>query len=120
MAPRRRDHAQPADALAMLKADHQKVRELFTHYEATPHPEAKWTIVEDVCGELEIHAQLEEQVFYRVIADQSAKGEWLAQASLEDHQMLKHLLQELRVTGPQIRGFDAKVKALITSWKTTW
>jgi hypothetical protein len=56
MATRRSDHAQPADAIAMLKADHQKVRDLFMQYETTTNPEAKWTIVEDVCVELEIHA----------------------------------------------------------------
>ena len=113
MATRRHDYAQPADAIAMLKADHQRVRDLVAHYEATTNPDAQWTIAEEVLGELEVHAQLEEQVFYPAVADQSDEGERLAQGSLEEHQILRHLIQELRGMGPQIRGFDAKVKALI-------
>src|SRR5438132_13844722 len=113
MATRRNDDAQPADALEMLKADHQRVRDLFAHYEATTNPDAQWMIAEEILGELEVHAQLEEQVFYPAVADQSDEGERLAQGSLEEHQILRHLMQELRGMGPQIRGFDAKFKDLI-------
>jgi Hemerythrin HHE cation binding domain len=70
MTPRRND-APPADAIAMLKADHQRIRDLVAHYEATTNPEAQWTIAEDVLGELDVHAQLEEQSFYPAVADQS-------------------------------------------------
>jgi len=113
MTPRRNDDTHPADAIAMLKADHQRIRYLAAHYEATTNPEAQWTIAEDVLGELEVHAQLEEQIFYPAVADQSDEGERLAQGSLEEHQILRHLIQELRDMGPQIRGFDAKFKDLI-------
>ena|SRR5206468_7602074 len=113
MTPRSNDDTHPADALAMLKADHQRIRDLVAHYEATTNSEAQWTIAEDVLGELEVHAQLEEQIFYPAVADQSDEGERLAQGSLEEHQILRHLIQELRDMGPQIRGFDAKFKDLI-------
>jgi len=113
MATRRHDYAQPADAIAMLKADHQRVRDLVAHYEATTNPDAQWTIAEEVLGELEVHAQLEEQVFYPAVADQSDEGERLAQGSLEEHQILRHLMQELRSMGPHVHGFDAKFKDLI-------
>ncbi len=113
MTPQRNDDAHPADALEMLKADHQRIRELCAHYEATTNPDAQWTIAEDVLGELEVHAQLEEQVFYPAVADQSDEGERLAQGSLEEHQILRHLIQELRAMGPHVHGFDAKFKDLI-------
>ena len=113
MATRRHDYAQPADAIAMLKADHQRIRELVAHYEATTNPETQWTIAEDVLGELDVHAQLEEQIFYPAVADQSDEGERLAQGSLEEHQILRHLIQELRGMGPHIRGFDANFKVLV-------
>ena len=113
MATRRNDYAQPADALEMLKADHQRVRDLFAHYEATTNPEAQWTIAEEVLGALDVHAQLEEQIFYPAVADQSDEGERLAQGSLEEHQILKHLMQELRGMGPHVHGFDAKFRDLI-------
>src|SRR2546428_155666 len=112
MAPGRNDYAPPADAIAMLKADHQRIRYLAAHYEATTNPEAQWTIAEEVLGELDVHAQLEEQVFYPAVADQSDEGERLAQGSLEEHQILRQLIQELRAMG-QVHGFDAKFKVLV-------
>ena len=48
MPSRQNDHEQPADAIAMLKADHQKVRELFQQYEATGDPSAKRNVAEQV------------------------------------------------------------------------
>jgi hypothetical protein len=63
MAPQCNDDAPLTDAIAMLKADHQRVRDLVAHYEVTTNPDAQWTIAEDVLGELEVHTQLEEQVF---------------------------------------------------------
>ena len=113
MTPQRHDDAHPADAIAMLKADHQRIRDLVEHYEATTNPEAQWTIAEEVLGELDVHAQLEEQIFYPAVADQSDEGERLAQGSLEEHQMLRHLIQELWDMGPQVHGFDAKFNVLV-------
>jgi hypothetical protein len=113
MTPRRTDDTHPADALAMLKADHQRIRDLVAHYEATTNPETQWTIAEDVLGELDVHAQLEEQVFYPAVADQGDEGARLAQGSLEEHQILRQLIQELRDMGPQVHGFDAKFKVLV-------
>ena len=84
MTPRSNDDTHPADAIAMLKADHQRIRELVAHYEATTNPETQWTIAEDVLGELDVHAQLEEQIFYPAVVDQSDEGERLAQGSLEE------------------------------------
>ena len=44
MPSRRNDHAQPADAIALLQADHQRIKDLFAHYEATatPQPNGRW------------------------------------------------------------------------------
>jgi hypothetical protein len=56
------DH--PEDAIAMLHADHQKVRDLFRHYETTPDPDTRRQIAHHVCTALARHAQLEETLFY--------------------------------------------------------
>jgi hypothetical protein len=98
MTPQRNDDAPPADAIAMLKADHQRIRELCAHYEATTNPDAQWTIAEDVLGALDVHAQLEEQVFYPAVADQSDEGERLAQGSLEEHQQFPLMTRESSAT----------------------
>jgi hypothetical protein len=56
--------AQFEDAIVMLKAEHQKVRELFQQYTAAGDQRMKQQIAQQVFVELETHAQLEEIVFY--------------------------------------------------------
>jgi len=48
MPSRQNDHAQPADAIAMLKADHQRVKDLFAQYEAADNVETKRTLADQV------------------------------------------------------------------------
>jgi hypothetical protein len=62
MATRRHDTGPPEDAIEMLRADHQKVRELFQDYEAAQDQRAKRKIAQQIFVELETHAQLEESV----------------------------------------------------------
>src|SRR5204862_1258164 len=53
--------------IAMLKADHKKVKKAFKDFEkldAQEDPDSAQALVEQTCTELEVHAELEEQVFY--------------------------------------------------------
>ena len=56
MAKRHDKMGQPKDAIAMLKADHQRVRDLFQEYEAAQDQQAKRDIAEEAFVELEMHA----------------------------------------------------------------
>jgi hypothetical protein len=47
---------QSMDAIALLKADHQRIKDLLAQYEGTSNAEAKWTLAEEVFVELETHA----------------------------------------------------------------
>ena len=54
--------------LAMLKADHKKVKALFDEYEdATPRKQQD--IAETAIQELDIHAELEEELIYPAIRE---------------------------------------------------
>lgn len=46
------------DAIAMLKEDHQRVKDLFAQYEATSNAEAKRMLAEQVFVELETHVRI--------------------------------------------------------------
>jgi hypothetical protein len=48
---------QPDDAIAILKADHQKVQELFASYERAQDFPTKQQIADQVFTALHIHAQ---------------------------------------------------------------
>jgi hemerythrin-like domain-containing protein len=113
MPSRRNDHAQPGNAIAMLKADHQRVKDLFAQYEGTSNAEAKWTLAEEVFVELETHTQLEENVFYPAVNEETEEGPELVKESLHEHATVKQLMQALRQMGPQSNAFDAKFHELI-------
>jgi hemerythrin-like domain-containing protein len=109
----RQNHQQPADAVAMLKADHQRVKDLFAQYEATENVETKRTLAEQVFVELETHAQLEENVFYPTVNEETDEGPELVQESLSEHETVKTLIQALRDMAHDTDEFDAKFQELI-------
>jgi hemerythrin-like domain-containing protein len=113
MPSRQNDHAQPADAIAMLKADHQRVKDLFAQYEATSNLDTKRTLAAQVFVELETHAQLEENVFYPAVNEETDEGPALVKESLSEHETVKTLIQELRSMAHDTDEFDAKFQELI-------
>ena len=113
MPSRQNDQAQPADAIAMLKADHQRVKDLFAQYEATSNPDTKRTLADQVFVELETHAQLEENVFYPAVNEETEEGPELVKESLSEHETVKKLIQELRGMAQATDAFDAKFQELI-------
>src|ERR1051325_2868823 len=63
--PQKNGEAQPnADPLAMIRADHPKVEQLFGAFEKAKATEEKYQLVEQICHELMIHTMLEEEIFY--------------------------------------------------------
>ena len=112
--PKRDDMmGQPTDAITMLKEDHQRVRDLFQEYEATDDPRVKRELAEEACTELEIHTQLEKQIFYPTVNEETDDGPELVRESLDEHETMKNLIQGLRDMGPDHKAFDAKFKELM-------
>ena len=113
MPNRHNDHAHPDDAIAMLKEDHRRVRDLFQEYQAATDPRTKRELAEEACTDLETHAQLEEQIFYPAVHEDSEEGPALVQEALQDHQQVKDLIAGLREMGPDTHDFDANFRALM-------
>jgi hemerythrin superfamily protein len=106
---------QPADAIEMLKADHRRVRALFQRYDETDDQGMRQGIVAELFVELELHTQLEESVFYPAFADESnQEGQELVAASLEDHEDIDVLVEELRGLEADQEAFAAKFPELRT------
>jgi iron-sulfur cluster repair protein YtfE (RIC family) len=88
---------QPEDAIELLKADHRKVKDLFQKYENTSNQKTRQQIAEQVFTELEVHAQLEETVFYPAFAQEAdQEGKQLVEEACQEHQTVKDLIAELR------------------------
>jgi len=106
---------QPADAIEMLKADHRRVRALFQRYDETDDQAMRQGIVAELFVELELHTQLEETVFYPAFADETNQaGQDLVAASLDDHEDIDVLVEELRGLEADQEAFAAKFQDLRT------
>ncbi|MGE3541306.1 MAG: hemerythrin domain-containing protein [Candidatus Tectimicrobiota bacterium] len=102
-----------ADAIAMLKADHQRVRDLFARYQSADSLQAKRTIAAEAFVELEVHAQVEEHVFYPAVNEETEEGPELVKEALAEHETVKQLIQALRAMEPSDTEFDARFQELI-------
>ena len=57
------------NAVELLKADHEKVKKLFTQLESGAASDQK-NLAEQIFNELDVHATLEEEIFYPAVRDQ--------------------------------------------------
>jgi hemerythrin-like domain-containing protein len=105
----------PSKATEMLKDDHDRVRGLFREYESQGDRahQRKRALVDQVSNELEIHAKLEEQIFYqafRGVRDEKPRD--IVRESFEEHLIVKRLVAELAAMEPSDEQYDAKVTVL--------
>jgi len=99
------------DAVALLKQDHRTVEELFEQFEKASGDGRKQKLAEQICLELSVHAQIEEEIFYP--ACEGKVEEDLLQESYVEHDGAKVLIAEIMAGGPkEDEYYDAKVKVL--------
>jgi hemerythrin superfamily protein len=104
----------PEDAIALLRADHDKVRDLFRTYATESDPPTKREIAALVCRELEMHAELEETVFYPAFhAVTDDEGHQLVAEARAAHQTIQELVEDLRDPDLENAAFEARVLRLM-------
>ncbi|RZL04259.1 MAG: hemerythrin domain-containing protein [Rubrivivax sp.] len=103
--------AKPKDAIALLKADHKLVNELFEQYEKTRSAAKKKQLVSQICAELTVHAQVEEEIFYPAVKQALKDKELIPEATVE-HATLKDLIAQVEGVEPDGEMFDAKIKVM--------
>ncbi len=101
----------PEDAIALLKADHAKVGALFADYEHTRSPAKKKKLVAEICNELSVHAQIEEEIFYPDVKA-ALKDKVLVPEATVEHAGVKDLIAQIEGIEPDGEMYDAKVKVL--------
>ena len=103
------------DAITLLKDDHKTVEQLFKRFEKAGDKAyaEKRKIVDRIIEELSVHAVIEEQIFYPVARATVPDTEDIALESLEEHHIVKWVLDELDGMDPENERFDAKVTVLI-------
>jgi hypothetical protein len=100
------------DITKMIRMDHSHVILTFHKYEVDASPSKKQAIVKTVLLALEIHAQLEEEIFYPALEEVAAGDEALAKARPE-HDEMKRLISRLRDMSPGDPDYDTTFMELV-------
>lgn len=101
----------PQEATSLLRADHKLVDSLFKEYEKARSSTKKKALVAQICQELTIHAQIEEEIFYPQVKEALKDKELIPEATVE-HATLKDLIAQIEDAEPDEELYDAKVKVL--------
>ncbi len=99
------------DAIALLKADHAAVSQLFAEYAKSRSASTKQALVAEICTSLAIHAQIEEEIFYPAVKA-ALKDKLLVPEATVEHAGVKGLIAQLRGLEPDGEMYDARVKVL--------
>lgn len=85
------------DAIKLLTADHAKVKKMFREFEKLHKKndkEGKEELAAEICNELTIHAQLEEEIFYPAARNAIDDDDLMNEAEVE-HASAKDLIAQI-------------------------
>lgn len=105
------------DACDLLDADHKAVKKMFNAYDELAGSKARGAmqkrldLARQICHELTVHAQIEEEIFYPALRAALKDTDMLAEAEVE-HAGAKDLIAQIEALSEPDEMFDAKVKVL--------
>lgn len=108
----RGEKARIPNAIALLKADHRAVEDLFEEYEHARQRNRKQAIVRQICEELTLHAQLEEEAFYPAAQKALADDKDLVNEAIVEHASLKWLISQIEGMQDDSEMYAAEVTVL--------
>jgi hemerythrin-like domain-containing protein len=100
------------DALQLLREDHKHVKELFKQFEDADDSRTKGRIVGEALTALEVHAEIEEKIFYPAVRKEADPDDGQMDEAEEEHHVAKLLIAELRKMKPTAERYDAKFTVL--------
>src|SRR5690606_16564480 len=100
-----RDAAHPAGKTMFTDSDD------LTNSRGRPVAQKKMDLARQICHELTVHAQIEEEIFYPALRAVMKDTDLLAEAEVE-HQSAKDLIAQIEAMGEADEMFDAKVTVL--------
>ena len=110
----RNNSAARSEIIEELKEDHKRVRQAFREAEkldAEEDGEELKALVDQTCAELEVHAQLEEELFYPAAREVLKEADLVDEAEVE-HMSAKALIAQLREMSPEDEKYAATFKVL--------
>src|ERR671934_133173 len=97
-------------ATDMIRADHARVLSTFHRYKTDASVATKRSLIASICLALDVHAQIEEEIFYPAMAsvDSALVGRFIP-----EHDRMRGLIGELRSAEPAEPQYDARVMELM-------
>lgn len=107
------------DAMELLRQDHERVRQLFTEFESlqreqSPDRQRITQVVQTISAELNMHAQLEEEIFYPAV-EQATGDTQFVQHAREDHRQVRELVLTLTTMQADDPGLATTITALASA-----
>jgi hypothetical protein len=99
------------DAIALLKADHREVEGWFDDFEKTKSDSKKQKLANQICMALEVHTEIEEEIFYPACREAGIEEDMMDEADVE-HDGAKKLIAEIQDGKAGDDHWDAKVHVL--------
>lgn len=102
------------DAISYLRAEHDRVEDLFASFDEIKYGRAdadKQRIVGEVCRELRLHAAIEEELFYPAVRGEIADDDLMNEATVE-HDGIERLVADLEAMEPEDDMVNAKMHVL--------
>jgi hemerythrin superfamily protein len=100
------------DITNLIRMDHTHVLAAFRRFRSHLPAGRKRALVANVCLALDVHAQLEEEIFYPALRAVAAGNETLEKSEPE-HDEMRALIGALRLLDPQDADFDDTFRQLI-------
>ncbi|HEU4620913.1 MAG TPA: hemerythrin domain-containing protein [Burkholderiaceae bacterium] len=97
----------------MIRMDHTHVVAVFHRFKTDTSPQKKLALVRNACLALEVHAQLEEEIFYPALRGAPGVDEQVLEKSKPEHDEMKRLIAQLRTMPPDDPAFDDTFMELI-------
>ena len=102
------------DALGLLMADHEHVKDLFEQFEDLTDRAvvSKKKLADEICMELTNHTTVEEEIFYPAVRAAGKEFEDMIDEALVEHGSAKQLIADIQAMDPGDDLYDATVKVL--------
>lgn len=105
-------HAVMPDITRMIRLDHTHALALFRRFRSGTSPGRKQALIANACLALEIHAQLEEEIFYPALREAIGHNEMLDKSAPE-HGEMRVIIADLRAMEVGMPGFDETAHKLM-------
>ena len=101
------------DALTLLKADHDKIKKILSHIEATTERGVKTReeFFNKVKAELKVHEAIEEEIFYPALKEHPKAKELVLEA-YEEHNVVDMVMQEIEGVPYEDETWGAKLTVM--------